>query len=251
MDLDRISREKEWHNKKDWRENRASTGKFRAIFNKERGTTAQRNKYIFEDIHKDRTIFLDYGCGDGVYLSEMAPYIKHGTGIDISEEEIEKANNLKKSNGISNIEYYVMDAMRTTFNDSTFDMITGNAVLHHLELERSLLEIKRILKEGGRAIFIEPLSTNPVIELYRKLTPDKRTLDEQPLRLRDIRLIKKIFPRTKIEYIGFFTLLAVPLRNMRRFNSILNVLYKIDAIVLHRRSPLKLLAWCCLLVLKN
>ena len=49
-----------------------------------------------------------------------------------------------------------------------FDIIYGTGILHHLNLKACLDEIERILKPGGKFVFIEPLGTNPVINLYRK-----------------------------------------------------------------------------------
>jgi ubiquinone/menaquinone biosynthesis C-methylase UbiE len=135
-----------------------------------------------------------------------------------------------------------MDAMNTTFNDEEFDAIRGAGILHHLDIELSLLELKRILKSDGIACFIEPLNTNPVIKLYRKLTPAARTIDEQPLRIKDIKLIKTIFPATEIYYFSFVALLAVPFRKLKCFEKILSCFAFIDKILLNKLGPLKWLA---------
>ena len=39
-------------------------------------------------------------------------------------------------------------------------------------------------------IFIEPLGTNPLINLYRKFTPTSRSDDEHPLTFEDIKYFK-------------------------------------------------------------
>jgi len=132
-----------------------------------------------------------------------------------------------------------MDAMNTTFTNEEYNTIRGSGILHHLDINASLTEIKRILKDNGTAYFIEPLNTNPLIRLYRKLTPDVRTIDEQPLRIKDIKLIKKLFPATEINYYSFLTLLAVPFRNKKCFQKLLSFLSAIDSILLSNRSPLK------------
>jgi SAM-dependent methyltransferase len=141
--------------------------------------------------------------------------------------------------------------MHTSFNDSEFDIIVGNAILHHLDFHKSLIEIKRILKKEEKAYFIEPLATNPLIQLYRKLTPKMRTVDEQPLRRSDIKLIKSIFPNVKIDYYACFTLLAVPFRNIKYFDKMVTFLASIDKWFLSTWSPFKYLAWTCLLTLQK
>jgi ubiquinone/menaquinone biosynthesis C-methylase UbiE len=184
-------------------------------------------------------------------LVNYAKKTKKGIGIDISNKEIEKAENKRKTNGIDNIIFRVMDAMNTEFPDKTFDVIHGNAILHHLDLKKSIIEIKRILKDKGVGIFIEPLSTNPVIELYRKLTPKLRTHDEQPFRRKELKMIKYYFPNMKIKYFGFFTLLGVIFRKRKCFNRILEILYLLDDIILGNKSPLKYFAWVCVIEIRK
>ena len=45
-------------------------------------------------------------------------------------------------------------------------------------------------------IFREPLALNPVGMIVRRLTPHARTVDEQPLRPRELALCKKLFDTT-------------------------------------------------------
>ena len=85
---------------------------------------------------------------------------KKVTGIDISEISIQKAKDKIKSN--SNVELVVDNCEKTKFNDNTFDIVYGTGILHHLDIKLCLKEIQRILKPGGRLLFIEPLGTNPV-----------------------------------------------------------------------------------------
>jgi len=179
-------------------------------------------------------VFLDYGCGGGDYLITRHNYFNNGIGIDISETLIEFANHNTKKNNIKNLNFYVMDATKTTFNNEQFDTIRGSGILHHLDIEPSLLEIKRILKNNGTAYFIEPLNTNPLIRIYRKLTPNARTIDEQPLRIHDITLIKKIFPSTIISYHSFLSILAVPFHNTRIFSKLLSFFSAIDNFLLNK-----------------
>jgi ubiquinone/menaquinone biosynthesis C-methylase UbiE len=47
------------------------------------------------------------------------------------------------------------DCENLPLKDNSFDMITGNGVLHHLpDMEKALGEIKRVLKPGGVAVFL-------------------------------------------------------------------------------------------------
>lgn len=95
------------------------------------------------------------------------------------------------------------DATKTSFSDGYFDLIFGKWILHHVEIVAIIKEIKRILKPNGIAIFIEPMS-NPVINVYRKLTPKLRTSDEHPLIKKDLDLFSHNF--RSVEYFGFHLL---------------------------------------------
>ena len=73
-------------------------------------------------------------------------------------------------------------------------MIRGNSILHHLELEPALRELRRILAPGGRAVFVEPLAHNPLLRLGRALTPMARTEDEHPFTSADWATCRPVFP---------------------------------------------------------
>jgi SAM-dependent methyltransferase len=121
---------------------------------------------------------LNFGCGPGegtpLYSGSGARKV---VGIDISESAIRSA---RQKYGDA-AEFHVMDGHRTDFPDHSFDLVAGRAILHHLDFDRAVKEISRILRPGGHAIFVEPLRDNPAGKLLRALTPSARTVDELPL----------------------------------------------------------------------
>ena len=243
--VERISRERDWHNKaakqslRQTQEEKYYKGIVVRVWN-------DYMECINRELSKESTVLLDYGCGNGRDLIEFSDKIKKGVGIDISEALIDNAKKLLNGEK-KNIDFFVMDAMNTTFENETFNLVRGSAILHHLDLKKSLNEIKRILKSNGKAIFFEPLGINPIIALHRKFTPKARTVDERPFTRKDIKLIKEIFPNAKIRYYSFFVLLAVPFRKTRLFSKILAVMNFIDKIALSKYSPFKYMAWICLI----
>ena len=125
---------------------------------------------------------LDYGCGRGDdALRLVANGAAHVTGFDISDAEIEHAQQPRGTRASRTRPTSSSPTpTRPAFQDDAFDVIRGNSILHHLELEPALRELRRILAPGGRAVFVEPLAHNPLLRLGRALTPMARTEDEHP-----------------------------------------------------------------------
>ena len=88
-----------------------------------------------------------------------------------------------------------MPGERLTYPDNSFDMAVGFAILHHLDIPLALSQLRRVLKPGGRAFFAEPLASNPLIRVYRRLTPQYRTPDETPIDLPTLRAQLRSFSR--------------------------------------------------------
>jgi SAM-dependent methyltransferase len=144
---------------------------------------------------RDKRVLL-YGCGPA---NEARRFLDAGAstlaGIDISDAEIARAWDTAREGGYdTEVDFRAGDAHQTGFDDASFDLIVGSAILHHLELDRALAELRRILAPGGRAVFLEPLAHNPILRLGRLLTPAARTPDEHPFTIDDWRLCAQHFP---------------------------------------------------------
>jgi SAM-dependent methyltransferase len=139
---------------------------------------------------------LIYGCGEG---NEARSLLGRGAasvrGFDISEAEIERAQAAAVKHGYADrVEFRTADAHHTPYPDHSFDLIIGIAILHHLDLNVALCEIRRLLRPGGCAVFREPLVHNPLLRLGRSVTPAARTPDEHPFTVADWELCQERFP---------------------------------------------------------
>ncbi|HST26686.1 MAG TPA: class I SAM-dependent methyltransferase [Gaiellaceae bacterium] len=196
---------------------------------------------------------LEYGCGIGSFSSRVLA--EHGfgvTGIDISPLGVSAAEEYAAAAFPEvGCEYRVMDAERLEFPDGSFDVVCGNGILHHLDLGRAYGEIARVLDAAGSAVFTEPLGHNPLINLYRRFTPDQRTSDEHPLRMSDLRDAREHFGEIDVRFFHLLALLAIPFADRRVFDPLLAGLDRADAALLHRRSPLRRYGWFAVLRLSR
>jgi SAM-dependent methyltransferase len=143
---------------------------------------------------------LDYGCGHGMAAVVLARRGAHVTALDLSHGYLEEARQRAQANQVT-ITFVQADGKRLPFAEASFDCIWGNAVLHHLDLNRAGREVYRVLGPGGVAVFCEPWGENPLLNWARRSLPysgKQHTPDEQPLRQRDLRLLRSIFPHVEL-----------------------------------------------------
>ena len=238
-------REKDFHNKLQSKKK----GRFENIFYKAIYNSSEDFFKYLKNYAKNSFI-LDYGCGVGSFVKKVAEYNPEKiTGIDISEVSIEKAKKNTRELKIKT-EFKVENCEKTSFHDNSFDVVYGSGIIHHLQIEKSLDEILRILKPDGNLLFIEPLGTNPIINLYRKLTPKARSIDEHPLVKKDLDYIKKKFVDIKIKYYGFLTLVFFLFYKSPKNSKFFYFLASLDQF-LFRFKIFKLFAWSVLITAKK
>ena len=238
----KIEREKSWHDERfsnpQIRDDEAS--KFYSIC---QSVSTEYQNFIFT--HSAGRNVLEYGCGTGSQAFDIIEQdVSSVTGIDISGTAIEQANLIIEERGLQNrpIMFKVMNAEELEFPSNSIDTICGSAILHHLDIHKSMKSITRTLKPSGSAVFVEPLGHNLLINLYRKLTPNIRTEDEHPLLKSDIKLIEQYFGKVEIRFFYLFSLIAVPFAKMSIFNPLLNFLESLDRLIL-KVPVLKWQAW--------
>ena len=163
------------------------------------------NSFVQNWIKKEskNNIFLDYACGNGVNARVAAASgASLSLGFDISGVSIENSIKFAKEEKLENIRFFQADAENTKLPDNSIDRIICSGMLHHLDLSYALPELRRILKPGGKILAVEALDYNPIIKLYRMLTPSMRTEWEKAhiLSLKDINFAKYFFKVDNIKY---------------------------------------------------
>ena len=136
---------------------------------------------------------LEYGCGNGWITAQLAERGAAVSAFDVSPEAVRQTTALLEGQGLHlRASVRVMPGEHLDYQSCSFDSAIGFAILHHLDLDSALPELHRVLKPGGRAFFAEPLASNGLVRLYRRLTPQFRTVDERPIDIAEILLAFEI-----------------------------------------------------------
>ena len=246
MSLTEINiREKNFHNElQSKKKSRFENIFYKALFN------INEDFFNFLEMNAKNSEILDYGCGVGTLIEKLIKFKpKKIVGIDISEVSINKAKErIKELKG--KVDFYVDNCEKTQFDNNSFDIVYGSGILHHLKIDECLNEIHRILKPNGSLLFIEPLGTNPIINFYRKLTPNSRSVDEHPFMNKDFKYIDNKFINMKIKYYGFLTLLFFPFYKSPDNSKLFKFFSNFDQF-LFKYKFFQLFAWSVLITAKK
>jgi ubiquinone/menaquinone biosynthesis C-methylase UbiE len=136
----------------------------------------RRVKMLCDNLSKNLTV-LELGCGTGYFTKELIKTNAKIIALDISPELLEYAKSNVQSD---NIEFMLENAYLMPFKDSTFDVILGSSVVHHLEIDLAIKEIFRVLKKNGRVQFTEPNMLNPQIALQKNIPFFKKIMGDSP-----------------------------------------------------------------------
>jgi ubiquinone/menaquinone biosynthesis C-methylase UbiE len=152
---------------------------------------------------------LDYGCGHGMASVVLARLGARVTAFDLSPGYLQEARRRAEANAVD-IHCLQADGNRLPFADAAFDRVWGNAILHHLNLHYAGRELYRVMRPDGIAVLCEPWGGNPLVNYARRRLryPGKeRTPDEQPLRQRDLNILRTMFPQMETRGYQFLSMI--------------------------------------------
>ena len=161
---------------------------------------------------KGKTI-LELGCGTGGYSVMFAHLGAKVIAIDLSSVAIEVARERAQFYGLEDrISFISQPAEALDFPAGMFDAIVGAYILHHIEIDAASQRMRKILKPGGIAIFLEWVAWNPfeairLNKMVSKVFPHGDgdvTEDERKLDGNDFAILRSNF--SSVEIVRFYTL---------------------------------------------
>ncbi|MDP3941956.1 MAG: class I SAM-dependent methyltransferase [bacterium] len=117
---------------------------------------------VIDEATNSDTRILDVGCGHGELLKPVYDKTLHTYGVDPDKEALDK-NTLIKNTVVGTVE-------DLPFEGNFFDLVVSEWVLEHLpDPEKAFREIYRVLKPGGRVIFLTPNVWNYNVWIIRAI----------------------------------------------------------------------------------
>lgn len=128
-------------------------------------------------LHKN-SLCLELGCGTGLFTTALSKSCDRLVGVDISWDLLRQAR--EKLGDSPRAQCVLTDIHSMAFRPKLFDIVLGVSVLHHLEYETALKEIRRVLKPGGILILSEPNLLNPQIFFQKNIPWLKKRMGDSP-----------------------------------------------------------------------
>lgn len=99
---------------------------------------------------------LDIATGGGHVARTLAPHVHLVVATDLTRPMLEAASRANQQAGAENILYVQADAEQLPFLNESFDAVTCRIAAHHFpQPEQFIREVSRVLKPGGRFLFID------------------------------------------------------------------------------------------------
>jgi ubiquinone/menaquinone biosynthesis C-methylase UbiE len=153
---------------------------------------------------------LELGCGTGDLTLQLLARGARVTALDLSPGMVAiTRERVDRFAGGDQGAFVVAPVERTGLASGRFDLIVGKWILHHSDIARSVEEISRILRPGGRAIFVENSAGNPFLAFARRYLagrygiPRYGTVDEHPLTSKDYAIFARRFSRIELFFPDF------------------------------------------------
>lgn len=99
---------------------------------------------------------LDVACGPGLLACAFARVVAHVTGIDLTPAMLERARQLQRERGLTNLTWDEGDVLPLPYPDAAFSVVVSRFAFHHLlEPGAVLREMQRVCTAGGTVMVVD------------------------------------------------------------------------------------------------
>jgi ubiquinone/menaquinone biosynthesis C-methylase UbiE len=131
---------------------------------------------------------LDVACGPGLVALALAESARHVTGLDLTPAMLEKARELQRQRGLSNLSWDLGHVDALPYAGHPFDAVVTRFSFHHLlEPARALAEMVRVCHPGGRVVVCDVYTTPGQAAEYDRLERLRDPSHVRALRLDELR----------------------------------------------------------------
>jgi 2-polyprenyl-3-methyl-5-hydroxy-6-metoxy-1,4-benzoquinol methylase len=136
---------------------------------------------------------LDFGCGNGGFLIKTMPFTEISHGIELEE---------RMQPYFNDIELYVLRSIDEALKNESckYDLITSFHVFEHLiDPKQMLVELSKLLNDGGEIIIEVPSSEDALLTLYENTAFSKFTYWSQHLYLFNQHTMNKLINQSGLK----------------------------------------------------
>jgi ubiquinone/menaquinone biosynthesis C-methylase UbiE len=118
---------------------------------------------------------LDVACGPGIVACAFAARARHVTGIDLTPAMIERAKELQREKGLTNLTWRIGNVLPLPLAEASSSLVVSRYTFHHfLDAKAVLAEMYRVCRPGGRMLVSDTA-----------MAPEKREFYDVEEKLRD------------------------------------------------------------------
>ncbi|HPF15309.1 MAG: methyltransferase domain-containing protein [Planctomycetes bacterium] len=208
-----------------------------------------------QTLSKGRRVVV-VGCAEGGVTPLARGGARSVLGIDIADEAIANLNRAIQDEGLAQVANAVVgNAEALDLDPASQDLICCSGVLHHLDIEASMRSWSQTLSDEGQVVMMEPMAYNPLVALYRVLTPAMRTDDEHPLVPRDVRIMERYFQKVEVRGFVLTSLASAVFSYLPGMGKLrgwtCTALEAFDRVLLGVLPPLRYLCWTSVITLQH
>ncbi|HEY8600740.1 MAG TPA: class I SAM-dependent methyltransferase, partial [Thermomicrobiales bacterium] len=196
---------------------------------------------------------LELGAGDGFTTLRLARRGARVVALELSHGGLRTiAARAAAASIAATVAPLRADAQQLPLATASVDLVYGENFLMYVDPATIGRETARVLKPGGRAVFLEPTAHHPFIRLYRRFGSPYRGTAPRYFRLADIPRLGAHFGTVTHEEYYLFSVLALPFAtHPLLFALAFRSLDRLDRLVVRYVPRLRSFGWLTVVTLQD